>query len=560
MSKKKVFVFGSCVTRDIFNSKFVADWKEYYSLVGTCYQSSLFSVASDPINLTENFFINKENSNWLSSELNKDYWNLINNNQPDIVIFDLFADARFDCISIENTQITNNLWKLKLSETYKNFVSIETEDGQNEYLKRLVKVKNKLEFICPLVKIILVSTRGCTKNKNDKGEINYFNQNYVKNLNRRWDIAENLFLKIFSPIVISMESENLTADANHPWSCAPFHYESIYYRNLFSYLMNVTNTIRKDKITPFLSYDNYLCRIYSDVRLTNRKLIKDHPISMSLSSIKINAGVYKNGCLIPEAMLYKPCGYVQSGSLYEDIWPSLVYEEAIYGGYLIDHVESFLLETLSRLWVKKYLNVPILFQVPEKIKKFLDLPEYMRNIFLRIGIDENNIILIHQASAVGLLYIPEQAPITNGSISWSIREFMVNSDKKYKNLTKSNHVIYIRQNTVKNQCLFSEEEEKKLIDLLNEFRISIIDIDKMSVSDQITILEKAQGVIGMPSSFFYLLLICENIPNKIIYLKNKVCIDANILAINYILKVNVSYLDIFESSFLENFEKILIDS
>ena len=47
--KKQIAVIGACCSRDMFNSKFVDNWKESFDLTYYAFQTSFISMTSEPI-------------------------------------------------------------------------------------------------------------------------------------------------------------------------------------------------------------------------------------------------------------------------------------------------------------------------------------------------------------------------------------------------------------------------------------------------------------------------------------------------------------------------------
>ena len=53
MKKITVAVLGSCVTRDVFNTRFNKDYKKYYDCILTQNQSSIISIMSDVLEVDD---------------------------------------------------------------------------------------------------------------------------------------------------------------------------------------------------------------------------------------------------------------------------------------------------------------------------------------------------------------------------------------------------------------------------------------------------------------------------------------------------------------------------
>lgn len=80
---KKIAIVGSCVTRDMFNTKFIADYKEYFNIVAEHFQSSIMSLISSSAKFP-NFNLNDytpHEINWLKKEFSKSVWSELENSK-----------------------------------------------------------------------------------------------------------------------------------------------------------------------------------------------------------------------------------------------------------------------------------------------------------------------------------------------------------------------------------------------------------------------------------------------------------------------------------------------
>ncbi|WP_429087786.1 DUF6270 domain-containing protein [Aeromonas allosaccharophila] len=170
----------------------------------------------------------------------------IEKNKPDLIIFDMFTDARFLCLQVDDSFVTLNEWKLEKSNYYKKLVnnekvgfSVDEKKFLSLFKDSIVRLKEFLTKACPDAKIILHSARGVDKYL-DKDELKNFNSTFVDTLNQRWAKLDDLFIEVFSPVVIDLFSENkFFGDANHPWGCSMVHYQKSYYNIFISELNRV---------------------------------------------------------------------------------------------------------------------------------------------------------------------------------------------------------------------------------------------------------------------------------------------------------------------------------
>ncbi|WP_250622043.1 DUF6270 domain-containing protein [Bacillus subtilis] len=167
---KKVAVYGSCVTRDNFNSQFNADYKNFFDCVLTQNQSSIISTMSKPNYIViDNENMSNHEKNTLKTDFENSFLTEIKSVQPDILILDFFADVHFGYVEISDNQfVTNNRWTLPKTNYYKFTIqnkkqSFNIEDHFENYFA-LWKQKfnlfyNYVRLNCPKTKIILNSAR-----------------------------------------------------------------------------------------------------------------------------------------------------------------------------------------------------------------------------------------------------------------------------------------------------------------------------------------------------------------------------------------------------------------
>ncbi|MDY0404611.1 DUF6270 domain-containing protein [Virgibacillus sp. 179-BFC.A HS] len=113
MSKFKVAVIGSCVSRDIFNRKFIPNYKEMYECVSTAWQTSIISFVSDRTWIPEDQKgykdeLTKHQRNTANRDIAKRYRKEMIEAQPDYILFDLYADVRYGVVKTDKGYLTNN--------------------------------------------------------------------------------------------------------------------------------------------------------------------------------------------------------------------------------------------------------------------------------------------------------------------------------------------------------------------------------------------------------------------------------------------------------------------
>ena len=235
-----VGVLGSCVSRDLFFSKFNPDYKKYFRVNLSFQRSSIISIMHEPISFNENdlLILPKNNSNqarmnFLKADLKKTIMDDLIKNPPNILILDNYFEVRMGVIILENGSIiTNNNWDLPCTNFY-NKLKIKkiltVQNNTQEYFdlwKRSCDLFfDFLDNNCPNTRIILNSFKQCFNVMKGDGTIE-LNDEFRKNAK-----SVNKFLKKFDEYIISKSvdilpfEDNTLLDEKHLWGLGPVHYE-----------------------------------------------------------------------------------------------------------------------------------------------------------------------------------------------------------------------------------------------------------------------------------------------------------------------------------------------
>lgn len=115
--------WGSCCTRDVFNSKFIPNYKDKYKIIVDQQHISVISMMSSPVHLkTKNLegnvspFFKKV----FKQDMKKDFFKRIEEAQPEYLLIDFYTDVRYGAAMLDNGKyITNKLWQYKKLSAYK---------------------------------------------------------------------------------------------------------------------------------------------------------------------------------------------------------------------------------------------------------------------------------------------------------------------------------------------------------------------------------------------------------------------------------------------------------
>jgi len=253
MSKIKIAVVGVCVSRDPFASRYETNYKEWYEVVSSIFQTSIASLMSDKFNLTseESEIVGKRKPNLknLTEELNKESINLVLNSNPQYIILDLYSEIRYGVVKYNDNYITDTHTKIKQTAFYKQKKYDEIiKYGENKKLyldifdyyfeKFLKRVRTEL----PNTKILLVKTRYAHSYIDDDNIIRYMDFDkfdYIDKENEEWEQINKYVEKKYNLSCIDMSTKEYFSDPNYPCGFAPWHYEKKYYQDFIKELNSI---------------------------------------------------------------------------------------------------------------------------------------------------------------------------------------------------------------------------------------------------------------------------------------------------------------------------------
>lgn len=233
-------VLGSCIIRDVFNSKFSPDWKTRNTLVAAAHQSSMVSLMSDPVSIDRASLsdVDQHSAQTIVEDFEKTAIKDLLEHRPALILVDLFSDARFGIARLKDgSVITNNSWKIGASKAYKTLDIEEVVTLQNDeqrylelFKEALGKLKKAIEGIDGYnPRVVVVSVRAADYMRDGYGVITQ-NQAATKMLNSAFEKLEKAALDAYPGLELMDLSEFTEwADANHPWSSYVVHYEPEYY-------------------------------------------------------------------------------------------------------------------------------------------------------------------------------------------------------------------------------------------------------------------------------------------------------------------------------------------
>lgn len=233
----RVFVLGSCVTRDAFNYDENGSMELAFYIART-------SFASQNLNSWEDSgILEKINSPFqkkmVKIDLQKSLLFYVNEIDYDLIVVDLIDD-RFDLVEYEkNCFATRSVEFLKGANN--NFVSRMSHHGdqyEKNWKEGFDKFISNLEKSGALFKL-RINEVYWAEETNECESIPGFEKDKI--------VLENSYLKsrykyirekLQNKHLISYNKEVFKADVNHKWGVSPFHYDKVFYENFLNVLKN----------------------------------------------------------------------------------------------------------------------------------------------------------------------------------------------------------------------------------------------------------------------------------------------------------------------------------
>jgi hypothetical protein len=253
----RIAVIGSCLTRDIFNSQFIEEYKNFFNCILTQNQSSFISLMSEQIPFLYSKINNQKDEkafNDIVGDLNKKILLLLKEEQPSFIIIDFFADIHFGVVKVNDNQyFTANRWKVVKTLFYKEIEKkskLNIEKDTNQYMdiwkESMSRFFRFVESELPNTKIILHKSYNTDYSYNNNGEIKQLSSSGkikkedVTRLNILWNNLNDYIMKNFEVIVIDMTGRELYSFENHPWGQFYVHFTLDYHKDFFFKLRNLT--------------------------------------------------------------------------------------------------------------------------------------------------------------------------------------------------------------------------------------------------------------------------------------------------------------------------------
>lgn len=294
---KNFIVFGSCNSRDIFNSYLNPNYKNYFKICGDSQRASLISLMSKPIKFksssTEIYVkdsnsIDKNRTKLLREDLSKNFLNTIKNVNADYLLMDNLYEVDCGILELSDGNFITYSPDVRDSKIYDKLEKVRVLNLKNdtvEYLKLFKKhcdlFFNFLEDNAPNLNVILNVSRYSFEIIKDDGKL-YENNEFKlisEEHNKYRRMLDNYIMNKYDVEILPFNFNTVIFE-NHPFGYAPSHFPQ-------SYLSEKTNQIRNIVVRNSLLNKDMIEKI----RRMNIKLFMLNELNFSKNDLEINSSL-----------------------------------------------------------------------------------------------------------------------------------------------------------------------------------------------------------------------------------------------------------------------------
>lgn len=247
IKRRKISIFGSCVSRDIFEF----DKLNQFELCSYIARQSIFSAVSNPVNFTEEaiHLTSPFQKRMLLMDLHKNTFEKLKADDSEYLLIDLI-DERFSLIKCNESFCTaSNEFINGISKFFEPIKLLNKNIKNGNLFVGQLPVDNLVDEFCSRISdiyksehIILHKAKMVDYYMTLDGNIEKFTGGYLKNnkyLNKILDYMYSRIEKNLPGINVIDEMEGTVASEKHKWGLAPMHYEEDYYYRVLTKILKI---------------------------------------------------------------------------------------------------------------------------------------------------------------------------------------------------------------------------------------------------------------------------------------------------------------------------------
>lgn len=252
-SKYHISIVGSCVLRDIFNSKFVSQWNKKFVFDSYFARTSIPSLMGKPIPCDINILEREFKPLYFEynfTECSKNMLVTLENNQSDYILLDFYSDAYYGTYEYDDSYIKGALFALKTSKSidttkFKKFYNFDNspEEYYSIWCKAFDMFMDYAGEHFPKSRIIINGILGSNKiTETVEGEVVDIQQPELDmdKLNTFWE-SLNLYCERKYNIPVIRYDKKYTLNPNYIFGLNKelVHFHNNYYSDAFDKILSI---------------------------------------------------------------------------------------------------------------------------------------------------------------------------------------------------------------------------------------------------------------------------------------------------------------------------------
>lgn len=257
MSRIKVGIIGSCVTREAFITRNNPQYKDVYDLGPLAWQTGLVSFLSNPVaadvaaSVEPGTKVNEHGARTMARDIAKTDRADLEAFAPDYLLFDLYSDVRYGLARIGDATITNNPNSFRKTDYFaagNGFTTLHMANASAEYVPLVEAAVDELvewqRRALPQTTLVLNCFRYSSYYRTSTGDLNFVKyrgdqkrDDLYRRLLRENDRYDSLYRSITARHdlrTIDNRDRSYHSDGDHPYGISPWHFGRPFFQDFMA--------------------------------------------------------------------------------------------------------------------------------------------------------------------------------------------------------------------------------------------------------------------------------------------------------------------------------------